>query len=215
MPKSFALCASHLFLRGQGECTQGTVTQKNATHRISIGTAHVPITGLALLLLLLDAPLILLPRHVVFLELIIDPACSIVLEQEPEAGDLMRRAPRPSNARLIDMPVLIGSLGRGLIVLVAVVLIYLYAGHSALAVAEPAALAFTALVVGTLRLIVLHRVGRSPWEALSRPNRAFWAVVVLSVPLLAAITLLPGPGAWFGFAPVALADVAWAVITPL
>jgi Ca2+-transporting ATPase len=47
---------------------------------------HLPITGLALLPLLLDAPLILLPLHIVFLEMIVDPACSFVFEREPPAA---------------------------------------------------------------------------------------------------------------------------------
>ena len=49
-----------------------------------IFSIHVPIAGLALLPLLLDWPLVLTPVHIVFLELIIDPACSIAFEAEPE-----------------------------------------------------------------------------------------------------------------------------------
>jgi hypothetical protein len=55
---------------------------------------QVPIAGLAVLPVLLGWPLILLPVHIVFLELIIDPACSIVFESEPEQRDVMHRPPR-------------------------------------------------------------------------------------------------------------------------
>src|SRR5207249_8133005 len=50
---------------------------------------HVPIAGLAVLTVLLGWPLILLPVHIVFLALIIDPACSIVFGSEPEGQDVM------------------------------------------------------------------------------------------------------------------------------
>ena len=63
---------------------------------------HVPIAGLAVLPVLLGWPLILLPVHIVFLELIIDPACSIVFESEPEDRNVMRRPPRPFGEPLFD-----------------------------------------------------------------------------------------------------------------
>ena len=60
---------------------------------------HVPIAGLAVLPVLLGWPLILLPVHIAFLELIIDPACSIVFESEREERDVMHRPPRPMSRR--------------------------------------------------------------------------------------------------------------------
>ena len=55
---------------------------------------HVPIAGLSLLPVLFGWPLILLPVHIVFLELIIDPACSVVFEAEPEEPETMQCPPR-------------------------------------------------------------------------------------------------------------------------
>jgi len=55
---------------------------------------HVPIAGMSLFPIFLNLPIVLLPAHVAFLELIIDPACSIVFEAEPEEGDIMQRPPR-------------------------------------------------------------------------------------------------------------------------
>jgi P-type Ca2+ transporter type 2C len=56
--------------------------------------AHLPIITLALLPALLHWPILLLPVHIVLLELVIDPACSIVFEAEAAARDVMRRPPR-------------------------------------------------------------------------------------------------------------------------
>ncbi|MFY7855650.1 MAG: ATPase, partial [Rubrivivax sp.] len=46
---------------------------------------HVPIAGMALLPVLLGWPPLLLPMHIALLELIIDPACTLAFENEPEA----------------------------------------------------------------------------------------------------------------------------------
>ncbi len=59
---------------------------------------HVPIIALALIPTLMDGPVLLMPVHIVLLELLIDPACSIVFEAEPESADVMTRPPRPSTA---------------------------------------------------------------------------------------------------------------------
>ncbi len=176
---------------------------------------HVPITGLALLPLLFGTPLILLPLHVVFLEMIIDPASSIALEREPPADDLMRRPPRATQARLIDRRRFLGSVVRGVLVFVAVLAIYLYARWTALPASQQAALAFIALVIGNLGLIVAHRNGETLRQAIFRPNPAFLAVIVPTLALLAAITQWQTPGRWFGFSPPPLFGTLAAATLPL
>ncbi len=82
-----------------------------------IFAVHVPIAGMSLLPVLFQWPLALLPVHIVFLELIIDPACSIVFEAEAEEADVMRRPPRDPRARLFGWRTLTLSLAQGLVVL--------------------------------------------------------------------------------------------------
>jgi Ca2+-transporting ATPase len=76
---------------------------------------HIPIAGLALLPLLFGWPIVFFPVHVVFLELIIDPACSIAFEAEPEEPDTMRRGPRPSSTSLFDRRDVIFGVAQGAI----------------------------------------------------------------------------------------------------
>ena len=71
---------------------------------------HVPIAGLSLFAVLFRWPLILEPVHIAFLELIIDPACSIVFEAEEEETDVMQRPPRSASERLFNKPMVIMSL---------------------------------------------------------------------------------------------------------
>lgn len=181
---------------------QGRAIYQNICNAVRyILAVHVPITGLALLPLLLGAPMVLLPLHVVFLELIIDPACSIVFEREPPARDLMRRPPRPVEAHLLDGRMLGSGLGQGLAMFSAVAAIYLLGRAQDLPPQHLGALAFTSLVVGNLGLILLNRSATSILRALSRHNTAFWIVTGAALTLLAVVTRLEGPAAWFGFAP--------------
>ncbi len=79
---------------------------------------HIPIAFASLLAPLLKISpdcLLLLPLHVVLLELIIDPTCSIVLERQPAEEDIMDRCPRNPNAKLLTFKVLIKSIIQGLI----------------------------------------------------------------------------------------------------
>lgn len=175
---------------------------------------HIPITGLALLPLLLDAPLILLPLHVVFLEMIVDPACSVVFEREPPDADGMRRPPRAAGTRLIDTRTFIASVARGLVAFGAVLAVYLLAGRAGATEPQRGALAFTALVAANLGLIVLHRSGAHVWQALRRPNAAFSVVAALTLVLLASVVLLPVPAAWFRFVPPPLPAALGAMVLP-
>lgn len=171
---------------------------------------HVPITGLAMLPLLLGGPLILLPLHVVFLELVIDPASTIVFEREPSTDDVMRRPPRSPTHRLLDLRILLGSLAQGLVVFFSVAIIYLLGTVLDLPTPQLAALSFTALVAGNLGLIVVNQnaaVKRRSWR---QQNPAFWAVVLSAITMLTMVTWLETPARWFRFAspPVALWGIA-------
>ena len=178
---------------------------------------HVPIAGLALLPLVGGGPLVLLPLHVVFLELIIDPACSIVFERESEAkgADIMRRAPRPPTARLLGVRSLIGNLLRGGAMFAAVAAAYAAGRALSLPAAQVGALAFTALVTGNLGLIVVYRAGTSLWRTLRAPNAAFAVVAAGAAAMLLVVTRLPGPARLFGFEPPPMAPWLLAILLPL
>lgn len=80
---------------------------------VFVVAARVPITGLSILPVLLGWPLLLLPVHILFLQLIIDPACSIVFEAEPAESDAMRLAPRKPGQQLFDGELLLRGLLQG------------------------------------------------------------------------------------------------------
>jgi Ca2+-transporting ATPase len=169
---------------------------------------HVPIVGLALLPLVFGAPPVLLPLHVVFIELIIDPASTLVFEGEAADPGLMQRPPRAADARLVDAATLRAGLGAGAVAFVGVLATWWLARAQALPAAQVGALCFIALIAGNLALID----GFRPRGARGR-NRAMRWLLALALPGLALVTLVPGPAQAFGFAPppVALALLAAAL----
>ena len=92
-------------------------------------TIHIPIALSALLAPMLGidpAGLMLLPLHVVLLELIIDPTCSVVLERQPAEQNIMERPPRSPKEKLLPARVLLKSVLQGLAVFAASFGLYLY-----------------------------------------------------------------------------------------
>jgi len=85
-------------------------------------TIHIPIAFASLLAPLIGIEpklLMLLPLHVVLLELVIDPTCSIVLERQPAEKDIMERAPRDPNEKLLTARTLSKSIIQGVIIFAA------------------------------------------------------------------------------------------------
>lgn len=118
---------------------------------------HVPIGGLALVPLLADWPLIFFPVHIVFLELVIDPACSIAFENEPEESDVMRRPPRPPHTPILERRNVRLSLLQGAGVLLVVLAVFGIALDRGQEASYARALAFSTLVIGNLALIFTNR----------------------------------------------------------
>jgi Ca2+-transporting ATPase len=75
---------------------------------------HIPIALIALMTPIIHLPLLLLPIHVVLLELIIDPTCSIIFERQPAEEDIMDRPPRSSRESLVNTSMMIKALLQGL-----------------------------------------------------------------------------------------------------
>lgn len=139
---------------------------------------HVPIAGMSLLPVVFNWPLVLLPVHIVFLELIIDPACSIVFEAEAEEANVMRRPPRSLADPVFNRRTIGFSLLQGIGVLCVVLAVFLVAMHMGQGETEARALSFTTLIIANLGLIMTNRSwALSMIDSLRTPNRAFWAVI--------------------------------------
>jgi Ca2+-transporting ATPase len=170
---------------------------------------HVPITGMSFLPLLVGWPVLLFPVHIVFLEFVIDPACSIVFEAEAADKGVMRRPPRDPRARLFSAQMLAVSLLLGASMLVAVALACWWAVEHGLVAREVRSFAFAALVFGNLAMIHATRSrDRLIVEALRSPNRVLSWITGGTLAALAAAVYVPPIADVFRFAPLSPGEVA-------
>lgn len=168
---------------------------------------HVPIAGISLVPVLLKWPLVLLPVHIVFLELIIDPACSTVFEAEKEEPDIMCRLPRDSNQSLFNRRTIGMSLLQGMTVLVVVLAVYAIALYRGLGEEEARALTFTTLIVANIALIFTNRSWSKLLISTMRiPNTASWLVLAGALLFLGLGLYVPFLKRLFHFAQINLLD---------
>lgn len=171
--------------------------------------AHVPIAGTALVPVLMGWPLVLLPAHIVFIEFIIDPICSIAFEAEEEERDVMARPPRPAAAGLFSFTTWMISLLQGAGVLIAVVAVLMLARARHAAEGETRAVAFTMLVAGNLSLVLSNRSwSRNLFSSLRQPNRVLGVLFALAVGMLTLTLTVPFLAHLFRFEELGTADLA-------
>jgi Ca2+-transporting ATPase len=167
---------------------------------------HLPIIALTMLPAFFpDTPVLLLPLHIVFMELIIDPVCSIAFESEQEEPNIMQRPPRKPGKRFFSLRDVAASLLQGLLLLSAVIAVYSYCFLHGYSEGTLRATTFSTLILGNMLLILtgLSR-SRSAWQVLAEGNKALLFILGIAAGLLTLILLLPGPGSLFAFETPAL-----------
>ena len=170
---------------------------------------HVPIAGLSFLPVLLGWPLILGPVHIAFLELIIDPSCSIVFEAEREEAGIMRRRPRSSTESLFQRRFVGMSVLQGAGMLAISLAIFAVAYSRGQGEADARALTFTTLVLMNLALIMTSRSRTlGVWQSLHRPNPAMWWVTGSALVLLGMVLYVPWLRSLFHFSTLHPGDIA-------
>ena len=158
-----------------------------------IMSVHVPIAGMALLPLVTGLPIIFGPVHIAFLEMVIDPVCSLVLEAEKEEADVMRRPPRPPKQPLLTRRLAFWSLFEGLVAFGVIAAIYASAINDGLGDVTVRAMTFVSVVSVVFSLILVNRTySASIIHAFLSPNIALAAVAAFVVGVL-SVTLAFAP----------------------
>ena len=170
---------------------------------------HVPIAGLSLVpVFIADWPLILLPVHIVFLELIIDPSCTMIFEAEPAEADVMTRRPRNPAERLFSLKSLSISILQGISVLVIVLGVFIAARNFGHSDDNARGLTFAALVVANIALILTNRSwSRTILSMVKVPNNAVWWVVGGAAVFLGLVLYTPVLRDTFHFGQLHLFDL--------
>lgn len=160
---------------------------------------HLPLlTGLSI---------IFSPIHIAFLEMIIDPVCSLVFEAEKEEKDIMSRRPRAVTSRLFTSGLVLWSLLQGVLAFAAVAVLYLLALRRGMPAEDVRALTFVSLVLANLGLVLGNRSFDSLVRgALRWDNHALWRVSAVAGVLLG--TALAWARDLFRFGPLHADDLA-------
>lgn len=172
---------------------------------VFVVAVHVPIVGLSIVPVLFGWPMLLMPVHILFLQLIIDPACSVVFEAEPLEPDAMQLPPRRPDQKLFDKAVLVRGLwqGAGLLLL----LLSVYAGARAWLPADgqrddiARTVTFVVLVLSNLGLIHANRSwGRAVLAGNPESNKQFGWIAAGTVVVLGMVLSAPVISRLFSFA---------------
>ena len=181
-----------------------------------IFSVHLPIAGMSLLPVIFNWPLALMPVHILFLELIIDPACSVVFEAEADEADIMQRPPRKLTAPLFGREMILSGLIQGLGILAVIAGVYAYLLSNGFGEGVARMVAFGSLVIGNLGLIFANRyTTRSILETLKIPNTALWWVTGGAIAFLVLVLEVPFLRDLFKFAELKSWEVILIAVTGL
>jgi len=132
------------------------------------------------------------PVHIVFLELIIDPACSIIFEAEKEEANVMNRPPKSMNEPFFGAAKIIFSCMQGVGILIVTMVVYLVGLRMGYEAKEVRAMAFTTLIVSNIAVILTNRSWIDHiFKIIATPNKAvlwvvggavFFLILILNVP---------------------------------
>jgi Ca2+-transporting ATPase len=156
---------------------------------------HVPIAGLSLIpVLFADLPLILWPVHIVFLELIIDPACTMIFEAEKEEKNVMSRPPKDINLPFFGGKKIFFSCMQGIGILIICLLVYFIGIKMGYTEKSVRTLTFVTLIVSNIAVIISNRSWTFGFfKILSTPNKAvtwivggaiIFLILILNIPFL-------------------------------
>ncbi len=170
---------------------------------------HVPIAGISMIPVFFNLPLVLSPMLIAFMEIIIDPACSLIFEAEPAEEDVMRRPPRKPDERIFNRRNVVISMLQGLSVLLLVAGVFSLGHVRGMDETEIRALTFTTLVISNLALILTNRSWEHTiWQARRQRNPAMSWIVGATLALLAFVLYAPFMRDLFQLAFLSAADIA-------
>ncbi len=179
---------------------------------------HVPIVGMSTVpLFSRNWPLVLLPIQIAFLELIIDPACSVVFEAEDVDPEIMTRRPRPVGQPMFDRRVLAFSFLQGLSVFASVLGVYVWCVIDDRSDAVVRSVTFVTLVLSNLCLILVNRSWRlSVLQTFIQRRNPTLRWILLAVPVLLTPVLgVKGLRSALNFGPIRLSDLVVATAAAL
>lgn len=172
---------------------------------------HIPIILSVFIPLALGwvYPNIFLPVHIIFLELIMGPTCSIIYENEPMEANAMSQKPRPFTSTFFKVRELIASIIQGLVITVGTLGVYQYGVYVGLNEASTRTLVFTNLIVANIFLMLVNRsFYYSVLTTLRYKNNLVLLMIVITVALTSALLFIQPLSAFFDFELITVGQLA-------
>ncbi len=176
---------------------------------------HIPIILVVAIPLLADWKWsnIFTPIHIIFLELVMGPTCSIAFENEPAEAGQMQQAPRKLTDTFLSGSELRRSVAQGLGIAFAVLSIYYVAMQNGSSLEVVRTLVFSTLVLSNIFLTLVNRSLRLfVFQTLGVPNKLLWLMLGVTLLLLLTTLFFEPAQNLFGFTAVPLTDLAWAAL---
>ncbi len=154
---------------------------------------HIPIIGLTLIPAFDSSlPVLLMPLHIIFMELIIDPVCSVAFETEQEEKGIMNRPPRPPGEDFFGFQKILGSFLSGLLLLLMVLVIYFLSRGEGHTEGEIRAITFSALIIGNIFLILTNlSKTRTVFAVIAERNSTIMIILLTAFILLQGVIFIP------------------------
>jgi len=183
-----------------------------------IVSIHIPIILTVTLPLLFGWKYINLfsPIHVIFLELVMGPTCSIAFENEPAEPHLMQQRPRPFTDTFFSAGELGLSIIQGLFISATVLLVYWQAMQAGYAIGQVRTMAFTTLVTSNIWLTLVSRSNQeSVLSILRRPNSLLWLMLAITASMVVVALGFPPVRDFAQFTRLASSDLGQCLVWSL
>lgn len=175
---------------------------------------HVPIAGLSLIpIFFSDLPLILWPVHIVFLELIIDPACTMIFEAEKEEKNVMSRKPKDINEPFFSKGKILVSCLQGVGILIICLLVYFIGLRKGYSEETVRTMTFITLICSNIGVIFSNRSWTSGiFTIIATPNKAVGWIAGGAMAVLFLILFIPVLSDLFMFEKIKLSQLLVCVV---
>ena len=175
---------------------------------------HIPIVLTVFIPLALGwiYPNIFSPLHIIFLELIMGPTCSIIYENEPMEKNTMQQKPRPFSSTFFNWKELTTSIVQGLAITLGTLLTYQYAVHNMANEQTTRTMVFTCLIAANILLTLVNRsFYYSLFTTAKYKNNLVLLIIAVTVVVTAALLYIAPLASFFGFKFLTLSQISISV----
>jgi Ca2+-transporting ATPase len=176
---------------------------------------HIPIIMIVFIPLVLGwiYPNIFSPVHIIFLEIIMGPTCSIIYENEPMESNLMAQKPRPFTNTFFNLKEITISIVQGLVITLGLLFMYQYCIKSNYTENATRTCVFLTLIASNIFLTLANRsFYYSVLTTLKYKNNLVGMIIGLTILVTASIVFIPVFRAFFMFDIVTPQQIAWSIL---